>query len=216
LNLLILGATGRIGGHLMTEALARGHAVTAFARTPGKLAIAHPRLTVVAGNVRDAAALAQAIPGHDAVISALGAKRAGETPDMLEVGMTNTIAAMQAANVRRLFVVASAGILQRDADTLRRDAPGYPEVFRVGSGAHLAAYQRLVASGLDWTVLCPPELGEGPAGPYEVLVDYLPDGPKRIAMASAAGFALDALEQGRYVRQRVGILDRPVTADAPA
>lgn len=208
MRLLILGATGRLGGHFLAEAVARGHAVTAFVRSPEKLA-PHPLVTAVAGNVRDAEALSAVMPGHDAVLSALGAKRAGETYDMLEVAMANTIAAMAHAGVRRVLWVASAGILQRDAVSLRRDTPGYPEAFRVGSAAHLAAYQRLRMSGLSWTVLCPPELEERPAGPYAVKDDYLPEGPLRIAMPSAAAFALDAVEQGSHLRKRVGIADQP-------
>jgi putative NADH-flavin reductase len=209
MRLLIMGATGRMGGHFLEEALRRGHGVTAFVRSPDKLTVTHPNLRVVAGNARDAAALAAAMPGHDAVMSALGARKAGETYDLFAVAVANAIAAMDASGVKRILVIASAGILQRDAATLRRDAPGYPEAFRTASGAHWEAYQRLVASDLDWTVLCPPELEERPAGPYLAQADYLPDGPKRIAMPSAAAFALDAVEQGTWIHQRVGIADRP-------
>ena len=43
---------------------------------------------------------------------------------------------------------------------------------------------------------------------YVAQADYLPEGPKRIAMASAASFAMDAVEQGTWVHQRVGIADK--------
>ena len=207
MRILLLGATGRLGGHLLAEALARGHAVTALARSPERLA-AREGLRAVRGDARDMEAIRSLMPGHDAVVSALGAKRSGETYDLIEVAASNLIAAMEASGVRRLLVVASAGILQRDANSLRRDAPGYPAAFRAASAAHLAAYERLQRSGLEWTMLCPPELVEGPAGPYEVREDHLPEGPRRIAMASAAAFALEALEGGRYGRRRVGIADR--------
>ena len=72
MKLAIFGATGGTGRELVTQALAQGHEVTAFARTPTKLALHHERLRVVEGNVLDYAAVEQAVIGQDAVLCALG------------------------------------------------------------------------------------------------------------------------------------------------
>ena len=72
MNLLILGATGGTGRALVEQALAQGHAVTAFARNPSKVRVQHPNLRVVKGNILDPASLEAAIHDQDAVLSALG------------------------------------------------------------------------------------------------------------------------------------------------
>ena len=201
MRVLVIGATGRLGGEVVRELTARGHAVDALVRTEA----AWPGVSVHRGDVRDAASLEAAIPGHDAVVSAWGPGRGGD-PAVLSIGMANVAIAMEAAGVSRLVAVAAAGVLQRDAVTLRRDAPGYPEAFRARSAEHLKALETLQASGLDWTLVCPPELVPGD-GAYRVEVDYLPEGPRRVALGAVARFIADELEAPRFVRRRVGIAD---------
>src|SRR5690242_21851148 len=72
LRLLVLGATGGTGKELVRQPLARGHTVTAFVRDPARLAIAHASLRTVVGDALDPAAVDAAVPGHDAVLCALG------------------------------------------------------------------------------------------------------------------------------------------------
>ena len=74
MRILVFGATGPLGRHVTDGALSAGHQVTAFVRTPGRLA-PRPGLQEMAGDVLDASAVAAAVPGHDAVISALGHSR---------------------------------------------------------------------------------------------------------------------------------------------
>lgn len=49
MRLLILGATGATGQHLLEQALAEGHEVTAIVRDPSKVTTKHERLRVVKG-----------------------------------------------------------------------------------------------------------------------------------------------------------------------
>jgi len=76
MRLFILGATGRTGAELVEQGLARGHAVTAFVRSPRKIALEHERLTVIEGDPLDAGQLRAALPGHDIVLFALGSSGA--------------------------------------------------------------------------------------------------------------------------------------------
>jgi len=71
MKLFVLGATGRTGSEIVELALARGHEVTAFVRSPQKLSPAGS-LTIVRGDPRDPATMAAALPGHEAVLSAIG------------------------------------------------------------------------------------------------------------------------------------------------
>ena len=72
MRLFILGATGAIGQHLLRIGLERGHELTAYARSPQKISQRGERLTVVQGDLFNAAAMARSLAGHDAVLSAFG------------------------------------------------------------------------------------------------------------------------------------------------
>src|SRR5205807_1714238 len=106
MRLLILGATGGTGRQLVSQALARGHQITAFVRTPEKLAARQVGLTVCRGDPRDAAGLTAALPGHDAALSALGPPGPARST-ILRDSARSIVAAMQAAAVRRLLVISA-------------------------------------------------------------------------------------------------------------
>ena len=69
LHVALIGPTGFVGAAVLDELLSRGHRVTALARTPSKLA-ARERLAVVQGDATDAAQVARAVAGADAVVNA--------------------------------------------------------------------------------------------------------------------------------------------------
>ena len=71
MKLIVFGATGKTGQHVWQKALGRGHDVTAFTRSPHKLERS-AGLRIAQGDVTDAASVAAAVAGHDAVIVALG------------------------------------------------------------------------------------------------------------------------------------------------
>ena len=71
-RIFVLGATGGTGRAIVEQARQRGHRVTAFVRSPQKLGPVGDGLTVIRGDPRNADGLRAALPGHDAVLSALG------------------------------------------------------------------------------------------------------------------------------------------------
>jgi len=74
MKLVVLGANGRTGRLVVEQALAAGHNVTALVRSPEKLTIRNSGLRIVAGGATDAADVARALEGGDAVLSTLGGK----------------------------------------------------------------------------------------------------------------------------------------------
>lgn len=80
LRILIIGATGGTGQHLVRQALEQGHQVTALVRKPKKLKVEHPTLRVVNGNVLDYASVESAMDRQNAIVCALGTKRLEELP----------------------------------------------------------------------------------------------------------------------------------------
>src|SRR5512147_3139820 len=110
MRILIVGATGGTGRELVEQALERGHEVTAFARRPEAVAVRHERLRVARGDVMDAASVAAAVAGQEAVLSALGHKRWLYPTRILSQGTANVLDAMAKQGVRRFVCETSLGV----------------------------------------------------------------------------------------------------------
>jgi len=209
MKLTIFGATGRTGIPLVQQALAAGHTVTAFVRTPEKLPITHDQLTVVQGDATVPAAVERAVAGADAVLSALGQTK-GAPKDMQTVATRNIVAAMQQHGVRRLVSLTGAGVdapqdqpklinhlikfaLKTLSGDVLRDAENHAEVIR--------------NSDLDWVIVRGPMLTEGPyTGQYRVGWVGV-NTSARIARADVADFMLKQVTDDTYLRQAPMISD---------
>lgn len=196
MNLAVFGATGGTGLQLVAQALAAGHSIRALVRAPGRAGLASD-VQLVRGDVRDAMAVAETIAGARAVISCLGTKltatftRRGR---ILASALTHITEAMQAQRVRRLVAVSTygAGESWRHLGFGARILMG---TLLSGELADKNAMEAVVrASLLDWTLLRPVNLDNGPPRGWVV------DPPARIGLrdriprADVAAFMLAALE----------------------
>ena len=120
MKITLFGATGRVGGRVLGYALADLHTVRAFVRDATKLA-PRPGLEIIQGDVLDAAAVARAIEGADAVISTIGGAGVEDPGEAQSQGMRNILAGMKRHGVRRVLGVAGGGILNATAGGLRHD-----------------------------------------------------------------------------------------------
>lgn len=206
MNMALFGATGRLGSQVLQQALEYGYTVNALVRDPAKLTLQHPNLSVHLGNAFNLQDVLAVVQGQKVVVSTLGGGIQPETLQVLSQGLSNISSAMHTSGIRRIVAIGSAGILQYDADTLRRDQPSYPAMFKTVSQAHLEAYKILQPSSLDWTLVCPPNMLDGAmSGQYRVLAEYIPEGGMQITTGDVAHFMLQELEQGAFVNKRVGI-----------
>jgi len=202
MELLVFGASGRVGRRVCEYALSDGHCVTAFVRDAAR---APDGAAVVEGDVTDADAVAAAVSDQDAVCSALGPGEDGDR-SALDTGIENLATAMETSGVTRLVAVAAAGILQATPGRLRLDVGDFPTSLRPIAAAHRTVYDRLRPSGLDWTLVCPPRMPDGPpTNHYRTAVDYLPDGGQSVSTGDVATLVYDATVNGRYSCERVGI-----------
>jgi putative NADH-flavin reductase len=201
LRLFILGATGGVGRALVDQARERGHQVTAFVRSPQRVGAPRAGVTVREGDPRNVAALSAALPGHDAVVSALGPPGPGRTTILRDCARS-TVAGMQAAGVRRLVVVSAAMLFENGLlfAVLRR-------ILLRNVAQDSAEMERVVmASGLDWTIARPPKLTNGPLTQnYRVEDGRIPHGGMSISRADVAHFLLGELERDAHARQIVGM-----------
>ena len=203
MKLVVFGATGGTGLQIVEQALAAGNSVTAFVRSPEKLRLEHPALVVAQGDVQAAPAVAQAIAGQDAVISALGPSRP-PTPGMMASAAANIVAGMQTHGVRRLLFTTGAGVRDpldrpklsdRLVKTLLTLLAG--EVLRDSE----AGVNVIRAADLDWTIVRFPRLTGGPrTEPFRA--GFLgQDSGMQISRADGATFILQELAAGQYIRQ---------------
>jgi putative NADH-flavin reductase len=121
MRLFLIGANGRTGTEIIDLARARGHEITAFVRSPEKITPAKS-LMVVRGDPLRSEAIAAALPGHDAVLSAIGphTRDAFRPSTLLADCARATAQAMAAARITR-FAIESA---QRGLGKLLREV-GY-------------------------------------------------------------------------------------------
>jgi len=210
MKLLIFGATGGTGRHLVEQALQQGHDVTAFVRDPAKLSTAHAKLTVIQGDVMNAAAVERAMPGHEAVFCALGSP-ALKTGTTRSDGTRNIIRAMERAEVRRLICLASLGY--GDSRAVVDAAPFYfrfiiaPLFLRRVFAEHALQEQYIKRSSLNWTIVRPGNLTDGPhtgtcrhgfpATDRSIKVS--------ISRADVADFMLRQLADDTYLRKTPGL-----------
>jgi putative NADH-flavin reductase len=182
MRLAVFGATGKTGQALVEQALAGGHAVTALVRDPAKLA-ARDRLTLVQGDVADAAAVAKTVAGTDAAISLLGNFNRKPNTEMSDATRT-LCAAMTANGPKRLVVVTTIGV----GDSYRQlRSFVFKMIIRFVAKEIWADRERqeavVQASGLDWTIVRPGGLrDEDPMGRW-TLVDGGAPQPKKVAIA---------------------------------
>ena len=162
MKLLVLGGTGGTGKHVVQQALDSGHEVTVFARDPAKVTIQHARLRVATGDVTDRSALTAAMRGQDVVISAIGRGLSFKSEHLIERGVTEVLAAMTDAGVRRLVFTSALGVGES-----RRDAPLPAKLFfstllRGIYADKLAGDTRIRHSNTEWTIVQPSVLTDGP------------------------------------------------------
>ncbi|MDO9404170.1 MAG: NAD(P)-dependent oxidoreductase [Polaromonas sp.] len=209
MKIVLIGATGFVGSALLTELLARGHQVTALARTPAKLT-PQAGLTVVQADVLQAAQVAAAVTGHDAVVSAYNPGwTEPEIHALFLQGSHAILEGTKTAGVKRLLVVGGAGSLLVAPGLQLVDTPEFPAEYKQGALAARELLTRIrTETTLDWTFVSPPiALAPGPrTGQYRLgRDDLLPGEGQQAAGISVADLAVaivDEVEQPRHVKQR--------------
>jgi putative NADH-flavin reductase len=162
MKLLILGATGGTGKHVVSQALADGHELTVLARDRAKVGPDQPRLRLVLGDLENGAALAEAMRGQDAVISAIGRGYSFRSEHLIERTVPGIIAAMKAAGVRRLVFTSAVGVGASFADSPFMAKLFFLTLLRGIYADKLIGDQLIRQSGLDWTIVQPSQMTDGP------------------------------------------------------
>ena len=204
MNILILGATGRVGCQLVNYALHENHHVTALVRTPEKIQINNEQLTILQGNVLNKEDIERAMVGIDVVVSALNTDGATTLSD----SMPHIIEAMESEGIQRIITIGTAGILQSRTtpSLLRYQSSESKRKSTRAAEDHHKAYDLLNQSSLQWTIVCPTYLPDGDrVGEYRVERDFLPVDGVKIHVSDTAEFTYKQINSNKYINSRVGI-----------
>jgi putative NADH-flavin reductase len=207
-KVLVLGATGATGQELVTQAVDQRHDVTALVRNPDKVKVHDGRLRVVAGSVMDASAVADAVDGQDAVLVTLGSNepKALFSAVLMTKSMGAIVTAMEQRGVSRIVLLSAlgAGASASFAPALLRIT--FATAFRQVGKDKAAGEALLRESNLDWTVVYPPSLSDGPmTGNYRTRNDLRVSGLPRIPRADVAQFMLAEVGARAFSRSNVVI-----------
>lgn len=211
MKIALIGATGFVGSQVLSEALQRGHQVTALVRDPLKLA-ARPQLQVTKAEATDAAAVAAAAAGHDVLVSAYNGPRGdAEFAARYLQGLRAIVAGARSAGVPRLLWVGGAGSLFVAPGVQLVDTPQFPAEYRTEARAGREALGVLRdETSLDWSFVSPAPLlqpgertGRFRLGGDQVLMDANdPSQPGRISVQDLAVAIVDELETPSHSRRR--------------
>jgi putative NADH-flavin reductase len=206
LKVVVLGATGATGLEVVRTAAERGHSVTALVRSPDGLASFTNRIEVKKGDLLNSSQLAEVVDDHDAVISAFGPRLPISKADahLLEQFATALKSAMEQTSTRRVVVESVAFLFKGSIvpPTYLLGRLLFPSIV-----ADSAAMEKIFAeSSLDWTMVRPSELTNGPyTGKYRVREGHLPAFGFKISRANVADYMVTAVEHHLSSRKIVGV-----------
>jgi putative NADH-flavin reductase len=206
MKVIVFGPTGGTGLAMIHHAVEKGWEVTAFARSPHKLNMpAGSSIRVVKGDVLDADTVAKAIPGHDAVLVALG----GGGGQLLfenntcSKGTENIVKGMQQAGVKRIIVISSMG-----AGQSKPHIGAFPRwLLKYALEDKTLQEKCVMDSGLEYVIVRPTGLTNGPVHGHLAIVDSneSPVPHNSISRNDVAIFALNACQGTTYLGKCPGI-----------
>jgi putative NADH-flavin reductase len=210
MKMTIFGATGRIGGHAIDQALEAGHSVTAVVRDRSGLNIRHARLDVVSvPGLADPEPLVPAVVGRDAVLSGVGPRRRSDTT-VASTATRGILGALEVAGVRRFAAVSAVPVgpvPEGDSFANRRILFPLLRALLRDMYADLAQMEDDIGrSATDWTIVRPPRLvNRSLTGAYRTVVGGNVPRGKTIGRADVAHAMLAMLDDPATIRQAVGV-----------
>ncbi|MCX5524714.1 SDR family oxidoreductase [Streptomyces bobili] len=208
MKLLILGATGPTGRHVVDLAVRSGDSVTAFVRNPAALGDLAEQVTTVTGDATSHRDLAAAAAGHDAIVSALGKGNSVRADGLFTRASAAVIRAARNAEVPRLVWLSSFGVGHTFGWSSTPQKLIYGTLLRSIYADKQIADESIRSSGLDWTVVYPTRLTHSPAkGTYRA-DDRLPmKGNPTISRADVAAFMHKAAQGSEWIHRTAVISD---------
>lgn len=218
--IVVIGATARSAGEIITQALAQGRRVTAFARDPDRIKVDHPNLIRAKGDAYNLADVTATLRGDEIVITLLGRRsEPGKFPDYVDVysvAGSTILTAMHRKGNTRIITMTSGGTAQIPAaeptnndfsdNFVWKDRATYQDMRRWEKILH--------ASGLEYIVLRPRRLAEGPVRDnlqfsyhpnHTAFAERVCGNQSTVTYADVAKFTLTLIEGDKHLGTAVGI-----------
>jgi len=201
MKLIVFGATGGVGKLFVQQAVKKGYEVTAFVRTPEKMDI--QGVHIIHGDAFDTAKVAEAIVGHDVVISCIGSTKGLNKDTSIQRMGRNIADGMAVANVKRIIYCASAGVFG--------EIPGIVgkimmKLLGKPLKDHRAALEAIMSKDIIYTIARPMGLKDTALElDYAETFEGVPTTSRSIPRASVAHFMVKAVEDRKYENTSVGL-----------
>jgi putative NADH-flavin reductase len=206
MRLAIFGSTGPTGRELVSQALDKGHDVTAVAHDRAAVDANAARLQVVRADVLDRSSLDGVLSGVDAVLSAIGTH--GRQPTTVySMGTSNIRDAMHQAGVRRFVGISALPVASRNelGPAERWIVVPLLSMFFGEMYADMTRMEQVLRdSDLDFTIMRPPQLtNEQAIGRYRTAINQRLHRARKISRADLAAEMLQVIPDRNTVRATV-------------
>jgi Putative NADH-flavin reductase len=209
MKVVIFGANGKTGLHLVDQALEAGHEVVAYIRKAGSIKF-QKNLKIIVGNLNETLKLKDAIAGADACISTLGGGSLTHHSPEIKQGIENIISAMEQLNVPKFIYMSSIGAGE---SRFLMSQPFRFLIFNlmlsVPLDDHNSNEEKIFNSKLNWTIVRPGSLTDGAkTGNLQHGTQIKPmKGNRRISRANVAAFMLQQLIDDKYSKKAVWLYE---------
>jgi putative NADH-flavin reductase len=200
-NLTLLGATGPTGQQILLQALEAGHRVAVLVRNPARLPQrGDERIIVVTGDATRSGDVRRALAGSRALLSALGPGR-NLRSDIASRAASAMMPAARDAGISRIIVLSALGVGDSMRHASRLQSTAMKLMLRRVLADKAVADDNLRASGLDWTLVYPVLLTNGPhTGRCSALRNPVGRIGGRISRADVADFMLRQVDSAEWSR----------------
>ena len=198
MRLAIFGATGGTGLEVTRQALERGHSVRVLVRNPNRMPLVNENMRLVLGNVLERESVTKTILGSDAVINCLGQASLTHNMGVVSEGTRMIVEVMKQQGVRRLVITSSFGVGESRQKAAWWQRMVFCTLLRAPYADKEIMEPEVRASGLEWTLLRPVGLTNGPLTRRYRITHETPR-KIQISRADVAEAILDAVEKRLWV-----------------
>jgi putative NADH-flavin reductase len=204
MRVVLYGASGMIGSHILAELVRRGHSVSAATRHPERILPA-AGATPVLSDATKPESVAQTAKSCDAAINAISP--ADGEPMRLVQAARALLKALPGVGVQRLIVVGNAGTLEVSPGVLQMDLATFPSQWMGVAVAQREVFHLLRESKMDWTYYCPASIIRPGQRTGKFRVDtgkmiFEENRPSHISLEDFAVAIVDELENPQHLREQ--------------
>lgn len=206
MKLFTLGATGRTGQEVVKQATELGYDIVAYVRSPEKMKI-QKNVEIVQGELNDDKKMEQAMTSCNAVLVTLGNPVKDSSADLFGSLMPRLVKIMGKAKVKRIVSLSSMGTGETILNVSYPYKIGVKTFLKGNQADHEKGEKYLAESNLDWTLVYPGPLFDGPKTKDPLVKDaasgYKMPGAPKTNRADVAAVMLDQLNKKDSYRKKL-------------